>query len=185
MTLDDYTPEQLFDAFLQKTCPDVYDPESEHFKETPARFTRMIEEMTDSSENFRFTTFKSASSEMVIIKNIKFVSMCAHHIAPFTGICHVGYIPNEQMAGISKFARHVRAYAHTLTNQEELTTNIADSLNDILEPIGVAVVMDASHSCMSTRGALAHGTTTITSAMRGVFLDHNRTAKTEFLQFIR
>jgi GTP cyclohydrolase IA len=178
------TPEELIDAFLQKVCPDLYDPEDDHFRDTPRRFTRMMQELTDGSENFTFTTFPAASQEMVVIKRIRFVSVCAHHLAPFTGVCHVGYIPDEKMAGISKFARHVKAYAHTLTNQEQLTANIADSLLDILEPLGVMVVMRATHSCMSVRGALAHDTETITSATRGRFSQHDKTAKAEFLQFI-
>jgi GTP cyclohydrolase I len=184
MNLDDATPEQLIGAFLDKVCPEIYDSEDEHFRNTPARFTRMMQELTDGSENYTFTTFKAASQEMVVIKNIQFVSVCAHHLAPFVGVCHIGYIPDELMAGISKFARHVRTYAHTLTNQETLTSMITDSLADILEPLGLAVVMSATHSCMSIRGALAHNTTTITSAMRGRFSEHDRTAKTEFLQFI-
>lgn len=178
------SPERLIHAFLQKTCGDVYDPDSEHFKDTPRRFTRMFQELTDGTENFKFTTFETGSREMVVIKDIRFVSTCAHHLAPFFGVCTVGYIPDKKMAGLSKFARHIRAMAHTLTVQEELTTNIADSLDDILDPTGVAVVMSATHSCMSIRGALAHGTTTITSAIRGVFLDHTRTAKSEFMQHL-
>jgi GTP cyclohydrolase IA len=184
MFLADATPEELFDALLRKTCPDVYEPSSEHFAQTPRRFVTMLRELTDGTENFHFTTFEANGHEMVVIKDIRFVSLCAHHIAPFTGVCHIGYIPEKLVAGISKFARHVRAMAHTLTVQEDLTTNIADSLDDILDPKGVAVVMSATHSCMSVRGALAHGTTTITSAMRGVFSEHDRTAKLEFMEHI-
>jgi GTP cyclohydrolase IA len=179
------TPEQLVHVLLLKACGDVYDPESEHFADTPRRFVRMLQELTDGTENFKFTTFQATGQEMVVIKDIRFISVCAHHLAPFSGVCHVGYIPEQLMAGISKFARHVRAMSHTLTVQEHLTTNIADSLDDILDPLGVAVVMNATHSCMSVRGALAHGTTTITSAMRGVFKDHTRTAKLEFMEHIR
>jgi GTP cyclohydrolase I len=181
--LADASPEELIHEFLMKTCPDIYNPDSEHFRDTPRRFTKMITELT-SSEDFKFTTFEASASEMVIVRAINFVSMCAHHIAPFVGTCHVGYIPAEKVAGISKFSRHVRQYAHTLTNQEALTTNIADSLDDILEPRGVAVIMQASHSCMSTRGALAHGSDTVTSAMRGVFIDHTKTAKSEFMAIV-
>lgn len=183
--LDKYSPAELFDAVLRKVCPEVYDPEGdEHYSNTAVRFVRMLGELTDGREDFTFTTFKADSRELVIIRDIKFVSMCKHHIAPFYGVCHVGYIPEEKIAGISKFARHVRLYARTLSIQEELTSNIADSLNDILDPKGVAVIMKATHGCMSTRGALAHGTETITSAMRGVFADHERTAKAEFMQLI-
>ena len=182
-SIEDATPEQLIDAFLRKVS-DVYDPAVEHFRDTPRRFTRMMQELTDGSEGFKFTTFKSDSKDMVTIKDIRYVAVCAHHLAPFTGVCHVSYIPNEVIAGLSKFSRHVRAMARSLTSQEELTGNIADSLSDILEPHGVGVIMTGSHSCMSVRGALAHGTTTITSAMRGVYNDHDRTAKAEFLTFI-
>jgi len=181
-----YEPEQLFSAFLTKVCPDIYDPTSEHFAETPRRFTQMVRDLTNGDEStWRFTTFKSHSREMVINKNIKFVSLCAHHVAPFTGVCHIGYIPDGQVAGLSKFARYVQAAAHTLTNQEELTTTLADQLMDILNPIGVAIVMEATHSCMTNRGALAHGTETTTSAMRGVYLEDSRGAKSEFFQLLR
>jgi GTP cyclohydrolase I len=178
------TPEQLFHYFLLKVCPEIYDPQSEHFAETPRRFTQMVTELTNGSEDWRFTTFKSESRELVVNKNIKFVSLCAHHVAPFAGVCHLGYIPDGQIAGLSKFARLVQATAHSLTDQEELTTVIADQLEDILHPLGVAVVMEATHSCMTNRGALAHGTETTTSAMRGIFLDNTRDSKSEFFTLL-
>jgi GTP cyclohydrolase I len=183
--LDKYAPEALFDAVLRAVCPETYNPEEdEHTARTAWRFVKMLRELTDGREDFTFTTFVAHSQEMVIVKNIRFVSVCMHHVAPFFGVCHIGYVPDKHMAGISKFSRHVRLYARTLTVQEVLTSNIANSLTDILEPRGVAVVMNATHSCMSTRGALAHGTETITSAMRGVFIDHTKTAKAEFMQLI-
>jgi GTP cyclohydrolase I len=184
VTLDDFTPEQLIDAFLSKVCPDIYDPESEHFRDTPRRFTKMLTELTDSTEDFTFTTFDAISQEMVIVRGINFVSLCAHHIAPFTGTCFFAYIPSKKMAGLSKFVHTVRVYSHTMTNQEALTANIADCLDDTLDPMGVAVLMQASHGCMTTRGGLAHGTDTVTSAMRGVFNMHDRTAKSEFMTII-
>jgi|SRR5215831_4375982 len=186
ITLEEALPEELFRAFLTKVCPEIYDPYSEHFADTPRRFTQMVQELTNGDEtSWRFTTFKSDSREMVINKNIKFVSLCAHHVAPFTGVAHIGYIPDGQVAGLSKFARYVQAAAHTLTSQEDLTTTLADQLTDILNPTGLAVVMEATHSCMTNRGALAHGTETTTSAMRGVFLHNTRGSKTEFFQLLR
>jgi GTP cyclohydrolase I len=144
----------------------------------------MVRDLTDGSEDWNFTTFKSDSHELVINKNIKFVSLCAHHVAPFTGVCHIGYIPDGMIAGLSKFARCVQSAAHTLTAQEELTTAIADQLEEILNPLGLAVVMEATHSCMTNRGAQAHGTETTTSAMRGVFLDNTRGSKSEFFTLL-
>jgi GTP cyclohydrolase IA len=184
LPLDDATPEELIDAFLQKVCPDAYDPASPHMMDTPRRFTSMVREMTDGSEKWKFTTFESDSSELVVERGILFTSLCAHHIAPFSGVCHVGYIPEGKIAGLSKIARQVRSSSKMLTNQEELTSTIADTLNDILDPKGVAVVMKASHSCMTVRGALAYGTETLTSAMRGVFQTNLNDSKTEFLRLL-
>ena len=177
-------PEQLMDALLKQVCGHVYDSDDPHMAETPRRFVKMLGELTDSSETFTFTMFESDSREMVIERNISFVSVCAHHLAPFVGTCQLGYIPDGKIAGLSKFPRHIQAMARTLTNQEDLTRNIVESLMDILEPRGVALVMEATHSCMSHRGARAHGTTTITSAMRGIFEDHTKSAKVEFLSLI-
>jgi len=136
-------PEQLMDALLKQVCGHVYDSDDPHMAETPRRFVKMLGELTDSSETFTFTMFESDSREMVIERNISFVSVCAHHLAPFVGTCQLGYIPDGKIAGLSKFPRHIQAMARTLTNQEDLTRNIVESLMDILEPRGVALVSDA------------------------------------------
>lgn len=155
----------------------------EHLRGTPARFVKMLQEMT-KQEPFEFTTFETRSDEMIIVKDIDFVSLCAHHIIPFMGKCHIGYVPSGRIAGLSKFVRAVRMKAKTLTVQEELTTDIANFIYGELEPKGIAVVMEAEHLCMTIRGAQAPGTKTITSSMSGVFADHTREARNEFLQLI-
>jgi GTP cyclohydrolase I len=118
------------------------------------------------------------------MKAIRFVSLCSHHLAPFEGTCHVGYIPDGKIAGLSKLARQVQTSAKMPTVQEELTTAIADTFDDILDPQGVIVIMKARHSCMSLRGAFAHESETITSAVRGQFLTNERGIKEEFLRLI-
>jgi GTP cyclohydrolase I len=184
LMLDKYEPEELIDAFLRKTCGEAYDPDSPHMQETPRRFTRMIRELTDGSQHWEFTTFETESNELVIVKDILFTSLCAHHIAPYSGVCHVAYVPEGKLAGLSKLARQVTSSAHMLGNQEDLTWAIANTLEDRLDPKGVAVIMKATHSCMTTRGALAHGTQTITSAMRGVFSTNQYNIKDELLKLL-
>jgi GTP cyclohydrolase IA len=183
-TLVDATPEELIDAFLTKTCGEAYDPTTPHMQDTAKRFTRMVRELTNGAEDWKFTTFDSDCSQMVIVTDILFTSLCAHHIAPFSGVCHIGYIPDGKLAGLSKLPRQVTAAAHMLTNQEDLTWAIASTLDDVLDPKGVAVVMKAAHSCMTIRGALAHGTKTITSAMLGCFSTNENGSKDEFLKLL-
>jgi GTP cyclohydrolase I len=182
--LDKYSPEELIDAFLRQVVGEGYDPARPDMADTPRRFTQMVRELTDGSEPWKFTLFPTSSKELVVERNIPFTSLCAHHVAPFSGVCHVGYIPGSHLAGLSKIARQVDASAKMLTGQEELTTNITDILEDILDPKGVAVIMKATHSCMTIRGALAHGTETITSAMRGIFLSNLNGCKTELFDLI-
>jgi GTP cyclohydrolase I len=183
-SLDGFAPEDLINAFLIRVVGEAYDPSSPHMAETPRRFTAMVRELTDGEEKWNFTTFESESRELVVEKNILFTSLCAHHIAPFSGVCHIGYIPDGRVAGLSKLARQVQASAKMLTNQEELTSAIADTLDDILNPKGVAVLMRATHSCMTIRGALAYGTETLTSAMRGVFQTNVNGCKTELMALL-
>jgi len=165
----------------QTTGLDVDD----HGADTPKRFIRMLRELT-SPEPFNFTTFPNdkGSQEMVVVQDIPFVSLCNHHVVPFVGVAHVGYIPNDRLVGLSKLARVVRHYAKSLQVQERLTQQIADRLVEELEPLGVAVVLKAEHMCMTIRGVQTPGTKTTTSAMLGVFSDHDRTAKAEFMQII-
>jgi GTP cyclohydrolase I len=143
----------------------------------------MLRELT-TPEEFEFTVFPATKQDMVIVKDIPFVSVCNHHIVPFAGVAHVAYIPDEVVAGLSKFARAVRYFSKQLQVQEELTDDIADFLEENLHPLGVGVIMSAEHMCMTIRGVQTPGTRTITSTMRGAFADHTKTAKAEFLQFI-
>lgn len=169
--------------FLTIIWGDKFDWTNEHFKDTPRRFVRMLKELT-TPEEYQFTTFASRNDEMVVLGPIHFSSMCAHHIIPFVGECWVGYVPNKTIVGLSKIPRLVKAFARTLTVQEELTTAIGNELMTLLQPIGVAVVMKAEHMCMSIRGVQEHDTMTTTSFMEGCFADHNRLARSEFLSLI-
>jgi GTP cyclohydrolase I len=183
LEMDDATPEELMHVVLEQVMPN-FDWDGEDVQDTPRRFIKMLRELTDASERWSFTTFESDSREMVIVKNIRFVSLCSHHLAPFVGVCHVGYIPDGKIAGLSKLARQVQTAAKMPSVQEELTTAIADTFDDILSPDGVIVIMKAHHSCMSLRGALAHEAETITSAVRGVFYTNVRGVKEEFIRLV-
>lgn len=155
-----------------------------HREETPRRFIAMLEQLT-VREEFKFTTFDNDNvDEMITLGPIPFYTLCAHHIVPFYGQAWVGYVPNQKIAGLSKFPRAVKYLAKGFWVQEELTRAIADFLNEKLEPKGVAIVMKAEHLCMAMRGVEQPGVITTTSAMTGVFGDHDRTAKSEFLSFI-
>lgn len=157
---------------------------SEHSIDTPKRLVKMLHELT-TPEPFNFTTFESDSDEMIIVKDITFSSLCAHHTAPFVGRAHIGYVPDGRIAGLSKFARAVRYCAKAFTVQEELTSDIYIMLEDRLSPQGLAVVLEAEHMCMTIRGVQAPGTKTITSKMGGVFAQHDRLARQEFLNLIK
>jgi GTP cyclohydrolase I len=159
------------------------DTTSPHSERTPARFLQMLREMTTPVE-FSFTTFPAKSRDMVVVKQIPVVSLCAHHVVPFRGFAHVGYIPQERVVGLSKIPRLVQNCAKALSVQEELTSLIADELLDRLKTDDVAVVMECEHLCMTIRGVQAPGTTTYTATMRGVFSLHERTAKDEFMRAI-
>jgi GTP cyclohydrolase IA len=153
----------------------------EHGADTPSRFVLMLDELT-TQPDIKWKAFKNnGMDEMVVIRNIPFVSLCNHHVVPFIGKCDIGYVPDQWIAGLSKFARVVKHFSHKLQIQENLTQEIATYLEEALEPRGVAVVMEAEHLCMTIRGAQAPGTRTYTAVMRGVFNDHTRTAKAEFL----
>jgi GTP cyclohydrolase IA len=170
--------------FLQHTItgPDGF--QDEHTKDTPRRFSLMLKELT-TPEVVNFTTFSNNGiDEMIVVQDIPFYSLCAHHIIPFFGLAHVAYVPNAHLAGLSKFARIVRSYAKGLWVQEELNSRIAHFLDDKLSPMGMAVIMEAEHLCMTMRGVQVPGTKTITSCMLGVFADHSRQARSEFLSLI-
>jgi GTP cyclohydrolase IA len=149
------------------------DPDREGLHETPARVARAYAELTaglrQSAEDVLSTTFDLGHDEMVLVRDIELWSMCEHHLVPFTGVAHVGYIPaaSGKITGLSKLARLVDVYAKRPQVQERLTTQISDALMDILDARGVIVVIEAEHLCMTMRGVRKAGARTITSAVRG------------------
>jgi GTP cyclohydrolase I len=152
------------------------DPDREGLRSTPARVARAYAELTiglrQEPEDVLTTTFDIGHDEMVLVRDIELWSMCEHHLVPFTGVAHVGYIPAEsgKITGLSKLARLVDVYAKRPQVQERLTTQVADALLRILEARGVIVVIEAEHLCMTMRGVKKAGARTITSAVRGQFL---------------
>ncbi len=165
------------------------DPEREGLLDTPSRVARAYEEWFQGYNveplDYLKRTFEEVDGydEMVVLRNIPFESYCEHHVAPIIGKAHVGYIPTDRVVGISKLARVVHGYAKRLQVQEKLTAQIAKAITDVLEPQGVAVVIEASHQCMTTRGVHTHGTTMVTSQMLGLFRRDPRTRQ-EFLNMI-
>ncbi|MEV5600379.1 GTP cyclohydrolase I FolE [Streptomyces sp. NPDC052299] len=149
------------------------DPDREGLKETPARVARAYKEilagLRQEPEDVLTTTFDLGHDEMVLVKDIEIVSLCEHHLLPFHGVAHVGYIPAEsgKITGLSKLARLVEVFARRPQVQERLTTQVADSLMRILEARGAIVVIEAEHMCMSVRGIRKPGAKTTTSAVRG------------------
>ena len=204
MTMNDPHLETAIDAarvFLEIVAPHI-EWDDEHFARTPERFATMLMELTDApEEDLDFTTFAAESAdEMIVIRDISFHALCSHHVVPFFGVAHIAYIPGTKIAGLSKFARAVRWWSRGLWVQEKLTNEIADYLVEQLSdklpngkhdeeieipPVGVGVIMEAEHLCMSIRGVHAPGVKTVTSAMRGAFLDKsNPAARDEFLRLI-
>jgi len=173
-------------------------PEREGLKETPKRVAKMYEEMfasvgktNDEIISELSKTFTENDKEgnqkfgdMVIVRDIPFYSTCEHHLVPFFGKAHVGYIPNKKVIGLSKIARLVEAIAKRPQIQERITKEVADCLVSMLEPAGVIVVIQAEHLCMSMRGVKKPGTKTVTSAARGAFKEDQAT-RMEFLQLIK
>jgi GTP cyclohydrolase IA len=166
------------------------DPSREGLRDTPARVVRAYEDWfsgyADDPEVFLARTFEEVNGydEMVILRDIRFESHCEHHLAPIIGRAHVGYLPERKVVGISKLARVVDAYARRLQVQEKMNSQIANCIQQILEPKGVAVVIEASHQCMTTRGVHKSGVSMVTSTMLGAFRDDARTRR-EFLTMIR
>ncbi|MEA2825675.1 MAG: cyclohydrolase [Actinomycetota bacterium] len=165
------------------------DPDREGLRRTPERVAAMYEEifagLRESPAEHLTTTFAADHDEMIMVKDIPLYSMCEHHLVPFTGKAHVAYIPNEggRITGLSKLVRLVEAYARRPQVQEQLTRQIADELVASLQPRGVLVVVEAEHLCMSMRGVQKPGTTTVTSAVRGLMRE-NQATRAEALQFI-
>lgn len=151
---------------------------------TPSRWAKMMHELT-TSEEFEFTTFPTDHQTMVLVKDIDFVSICAHHLIPFFGKCHVAYIPNKKLAGLSKLPRTVEFFMRKPNTQEELTQEICDFIVLNTDARGVAVVMSGTHLCMAIRGVRQPNAITTTSALTGVFLEKDNNARQEFLDLIR
>ena len=161
------------------------DLDSDHLRETPRRVAKAYAELL-TPRPFNATTFPNDEGydELVIVGEIPFQSLCAHHLLPFQGKAHVAYLPGERLVGLSKLARVVELYARRLQLQERLTTQVADWLDEHLEPRGVGVILEAEHLCMSLRGVQTAGAKTVTSALRGLVRDDPRTRQ-EFLSLIR
>jgi len=172
---------------LLKHCikdPDI-DWDSPHLQKTPYRFAKMLHDLT-TPDDFEFTTFPNDRDvdAMVLVRDIPFYSLCAHHVIPFYGKAHIGYVPKDQIAGLSKLARTVHHFCRSLNVQEELTQIIANYLDEQLHPVGVAVVMQAEHLCMTMRGAQVPGTLTMTNTLMGCYRDPLEQARSEFFAAI-
>ena len=153
--------------------------------ETPRRLVDAYAELL-AVPDFDLTTFDNGSGydELVLVRDIPVRSLCEHHLLPFTGVAHVGYLPADRILGLSKLARTVEFFARRVQTQERLTSQVADHLDDRLAPLGVGVVIEAEHSCMSLRGALATGASTLTTVLRGRLRD-DPASRAEFLTLTR
>ena len=164
-------------------------PEREGLQETPKRVVNSYKEFfsgyDSKPEQILSKTFDEVEGydEMVIVRDISIESHCEHHMVPFIGIAHIGYIPNKRIVGISKLARIADVFAKRLQTQEIMTAQIADTINEVLKPKGVAVVIDAQHQCMTTRGTHKTESSTITSRMLGLFRTNSNT-RSEFMNLI-
>lgn len=165
------------------------DPNREGLIDTPKRVVEAYEEWFagyhEDPANILAKTFEEVEDydEMVLLKNMRLESHCEHHIAPIIGKAHIAYLPDKRVVGISKLARLLDVFAKRMQTQEVMTAQIADTIRDVLKPKGVAVVIDAKHQCMTTRGVHKTETTTVTSRMHGVFKDDPRT-RSEFMSLI-
>ena len=192
-----YTKEELYD---EKVTSEIAvhvkeilrligeDPEREGLVKTPERVAKALQFMTqgygqNGTEIIRKAIFDEEYKQMVIVRDIELYSMCEHHMCPFIGKAHVAYIPNGKITGLSKIARVVETYARRLQVQERLTVQIRNCIEDSLHPLGVAVVIEAQHTCMSMRGVQKSNAITTTSAFSGIFLSSART-RNEFLELI-
>lgn len=165
------------------------DPQREGLRETPRRVMESLQFLTDGYQRdvgaiIGKALFTAAADEMVVVRDTEFYSLCEHHLLPFFGRVHVGYIPDGQIVGLSKIPRVIDVFAHRLQVQERLTTQIAEAFMTHLRPKGVAVVIEAQHLCMLMRGVQKYGSDTVTSAVMGTFKKDART-RAEFLEFIR
>jgi GTP cyclohydrolase I len=165
------------------------DPTREGLRDTPKRVEKAYKFLTsgynaDIDKVLNNALFTVEYSEMVIVKDIDFYSLCEHHLLPFFGKCHVAYIPTTKVIGLSKIPRIVDVFARRLQVQERLTKQIADTIQEKIAPLGVAVVMEATHLCMSMRGVEKQNSFAVTSAMHGIFRTNTRT-RFEFLELIK
>ena len=165
------------------------DPAREGLRRTPLRVKQSLQFLTsgyrqDPAKILRRTFAKGSHDEMIIVKDIDVWSICEHHLLPFFGKCHIAYVPDKKIIGLSKLPRLVDAFAHRLQVQERLTTQIAEALNEHVRPLGVACVIAASHLCMMMRGVEKQNTRAVTSSMLGAFRTSEKT-RAEFLTLIR
>jgi GTP cyclohydrolase I len=165
------------------------DPDREGLQRTPERFEKALRFLTsgykqDPEKLLNGAMFSVCYDEMVVVKDIEFYSLCEHHMLPFFGKCHVAYIPNKKVVGLSKVARLVNMFARRLQIQERLTSQIAQTISEQLSPQGVGVIVEARHLCMVMRGVEKQRSEAVTSAMLGVFRDNKQT-RDEFLSLVR
>jgi len=179
--LHDYDYERAERAVKELLLAIGEDPEREGLKDTPARVARAFKEnfagMWQSPEDVLTTTFDIGHEELVIIRDIEVFSHCEHHLTPFHGVAHVGYIPSGKITGLSKVARLVDLFARRPQVQERLTSQIADAMVEILDAAGVIVIIDCEHMCMSMRGVKKSQARTVTSAVRGILRDASTRAE--------
>jgi len=192
-----YNKVETWNAENIKELSDIYykvlkligeDPEREGLKKTPERVAKALHFLTngydqDACKIINSAKFKEEYRQMVLVKDIDIYSMCEHHMLPFFGKAHIAYIPNGYITGLSKIARVVEAFSRRLQVQERLTTQIRDCLQDCLNPLGVAVVIEAQHMCMQIRGVQKQNSVTTTSAFTGIFLEKLNTRE-EFIHLI-
>jgi len=177
------------DAIRQLLAELGEDPEREGLRDTPRRVEKSLRFLTSGYEAdvdavINNALFSVEYNEMVIVRDIDFYSLCEHHLLPFFGKCHIAYIPDGKVIGLSKIPRLVDVFARRLQVQERLTSQIAELIKDRIKPLGVAVVMEATHLCMAMRGVQKQNSVTTTSSMLGVFHEDART-RHEFLELIR
>lgn len=164
------------------------DPEREGLKKTPERFEKMIRQLTSGYDTsiknlVNGAIFSQKVHNMIVLKDIEIYSLCEHHLLPFFGKCHIGYIARDKIIGISKLARIVDMYARRLQLQERLTEEISQSLQKVLNPLGVGVVIEAQHLCMMMRGVEKQNSLMISSAVAGIFKESQKTRE-EFMSFV-